>query len=140
MRVGGGLRSHLTSVHFNLLTKEEINLLYWEIKICLKPRGVHRSGLLKRSNCCRSGLSFLFEAELPGPAWCVGSWAADCVWNISFQTFRYAAPAVLWNPLKPLVSTGIWNGGSLRNLVTRCRTPVDCQLGFFLNGEWRDQY
>ena len=55
MRVGGGLRSHLTSVHFNLLTKEEINLLYWEIKICLKPRGVHRSGLLKRSNCCSSG-------------------------------------------------------------------------------------
>ena len=43
MRVGGGLRSHLTSLHFNLLTKEEINLLYWEIKNCLKPRGVHRS-------------------------------------------------------------------------------------------------
>ena len=43
MRVGGGLRSHLTSVHFNLLTKEEINLLYWEIKICLKPRHVHRT-------------------------------------------------------------------------------------------------
>ena len=43
--------------------------------------------------------------ELPGPAWCVGSWAADCVWNISFQTFRYAAPPVLWNPLhQPLWS------------------------------------